>query len=45
VLYISGYTERKLPEGASFLMKPFSPDQLAVTVRSVLTARSEAVAS
>ena len=45
VLYISGYTERKLPEGASFLMKPFSPDQLAVAVRSVLTARSEAVAS
>jgi PAS domain S-box-containing protein len=46
VLYISGYTERKLPEGASFLRKPFSPDQLQAAVRKTLTAPADsAVAS
>jgi PAS domain S-box-containing protein len=42
VLYMSGYTERKLPEGANFLKKPFSPDELALAVRQALASSVDA---
>jgi len=45
VLFISGYTERKLPEGASFLKKPFSPDELAMAVRRALVREVTGVKS
>ena len=42
VLFMSGYTDDAivhhgvLEEGAEFIQKPFSPDELAVKVREVL---------
>jgi PAS domain S-box-containing protein len=45
VLYISGYTERKLPDGAPFLRKPFSPDELSAAVRRALAAHQENAAA
>jgi CheY-like chemotaxis protein len=46
VLYISAYMtgdvfHRDAPGGAAFLQKPFSPDDLRATVRSLLRAAQE----
>jgi PAS domain S-box-containing protein len=38
VLFLSGYPEGGLETGASFLQKPFTPDQLAAAVRQLLDA-------
>jgi signal transduction histidine kinase len=38
VLYMSGYTDHTLGEGAPFLQKPFTPDTIARTARAALDA-------